>query len=350
MSTYITSGKPLEFDNAPDWLVNYMQYRLTILNNTREAVMTYFKGLREFCQWSRCFQQSGQNPKDEYSLRSVDILTLPIDTVLTLNRANIETYLFFLSNVLCNGVSTRNKKLVFIRTFYEYVIDHQSELGVKIEVNPAGRIKKPRAPKKQPIYLPEEDREKLIDHLNQKVEAGDDNAIRNRAIFLLYLTAGIRLNEATRMDMDDLNLKDGTIRVKGKGAKERTVYLTEPCAAALEDYIEQYRSRITCLQTPALFISLQKKDRIVGKTIEAAFDKCIWEAGLGGKSYSPHKLRHSCATALAQEGHSVMVIKELLGHEDIGTTQIYTHLNNQDVAYAVKNSSLRNLGKKATEP
>ncbi len=341
MSTYIKHGESLEFDNAPLWLQNYMQYRLTILNNTDKSVMTYFKNMREFLQWASIKAETGKNPKDPNSLRSHDITNLPISVAVALTKEDIEAYLFFLRNYLNNEAATRNKKLISIRSFYDYVLDHQEALGASLLANPASRIKSPKTPQKIPVYLPEADQKAFLSNIT------GENHVRDQAIFLLFLSTGMRLSEVVGLDIGDIDFDNSTIRIRhGKGDKERIAHLTLPCAAAIQEYLEQYRSPIKELHTNALFVSRRYKDRLTDRSIENAMRKYTLRAKLGGKNYTPHKLRHTVATTLAKEGVDSLIIKEVLGHEDIGTTQIYMHLDQSDVAQAVSNSQLSILGSK----
>lgn len=339
MSTYIKNGKPLEFDNAPYWLEGYMQHRLTVLNNTPASVMTYFKDLREFFQWASHYKNSGRHPKDLEALRSEDICTMDIEIAISVTKYDIETYLFYIANYLGNEPATRNKKLVAIRSFYDYVLDHQEALGVDLPANPAGRIKRPKAAKKQPVYLPNEDQNALLGVID------GENECRDHAIFLLLLTTGLRLSEVVDIDMEDVDLVHNSIRIRhGKGNKERTAFLSPPCRDAIQQYLEHYRNLIEELDTKALFVSRRYKKRLTGRSIEKAMQKYTLKANLGGKNYTPHKLRHTTASTLAKEGKDALIIKEVLGHEDIGTTQIYMHLDQTDIRNAIHTSSLQSLG------
>lgn len=366
MSTYVKDGKPLEFDNAPDWLVAHMRYRRTVLGNTNNAVITYFMGLREFFQWWACVYETGRQPQSAKALREVDILLLPIEAALAVKKADVESYLYFLVDVLGNAVVTRNKKLVTIRGFYEYLIESQEALGIDIEVNPADRIRSPKLPKKQPIYLPEKDRKAFLDAVAGKttveeaVSIGDsadeteivvteleqpgENSVRDYAMFLLLLSAGLRESELVGINMGDLNVDTREIRIRGKGNKERTAHLTDACCEAIQRYIDEYRNGIQGLDTKALFVSRRYRQRLTTRSIQKTMRKYTLEAKLGGKGYTPHKLRHTTATMLAKDGKDSQVIQKVLGHESMDTTQIYMHLDSSDIAKAVDTSSLNNLG------
>lgn len=340
MSTYIKPATPLEFDNAPDWLVAYMRYRRTILGNTPASVMTDFKSLREYFQWLRRFTEDHLSPANEQELRSIDLLDFPIERTLDVKQNDIQTYLFFCADTLGNGPKTRTKKLVAIRCYYNYILDQCEALGVQLEYNPATRIKNPKPPKTVPIYLPNQERSALLDAIQ------GENAPRDYAIFLLFLSCGLRISEVVTISPKDVNLKAGTIRIHGKGNKERTAYLTDACKKALKRYIEEYRNLVPedMLDKNAFFVSKRRGKALTVRSIEKAMQKYVNTAGIGGMGYTPHKLRHTMATMLAKDGTDLLTIQQLLGHESSTTTQIYTHLGDEDLEKAVNQSSLKNLG------
>lgn len=338
MSTYVKPGKALEYDNAPDWLIGYMRYRRTVLGNTPTSVMTFFGSLREFCQWVQAYKITGQQPQKESSLRQIDILDLPLPIMVEINKNDIETYLYFLTDILGNEARTRNKKLVAIQCLYDYLLDQQEALGITIGENPAARIRRPKTAKKQPIYLPEDDSTALLEGIT------GENAVRDYAVLLLILSAGLRVSEAVGIDMKDLNLDNRTCRIRGKGNKERIVNLTPPCCRAIRKYLEEYRGLLQGLETDSLFVSKRYMNRLTTRSVQKAMQKHTINAKLGGKGYTPHKLRHTTGTTLAKDGVDLLVIQQVLGHENPATTEIYTHLGQEDVAKAVRDSSLGLLG------
>lgn len=329
----------MEYDNAPDWLVANMHYRRTISGNTPQSIMTFFLDLRQFFKW-RKLTLEGQQPHSAEELQEVDILDLPLSVAAEVKKSDIEGYLYFLSDILNNGPGTRNKKLVSIRTFYDWMLDQQAELGVTILANPADRIRRPKQPKKEPVYLPQEDQIALLEGVSGR------NSVRDYAILLTLTVTGMRLAELCSIDLDNLNLKEKTIRVMGKGQKERLCYLTDAAAKAIQRYILEYRDLILGLDSPALFVSSKNKDRLTKRAVEKLMQKHTLNAELGGKGYTPHKLRHTTATTLARSGVGIMEIQEVLGHANPTTTRIYTHLGQDDVAKAVHGSMLKELGNK----
>ncbi len=339
MSTYIKPSTPLEFDNAPDWLVAYMRYRRTILGNTPASVMTDFKTMREFIQWLSTYQATGRSPAAE-ELRSVDILAFPLTEALRVKRNDIETYLFFCADTLNNGAKTRTKKLAAVRCFYNYVIDQAEVLKVEQAYNPAERIKTPKQPKQQPIFLPEQDQVTLLEAID------GENGARDYAMFLLILSCGLRVSEVVALSPTDINLSSGTLKIHGKGNKERMAYMTPACREAMYRYKEEYRDLIPkdMLKANIFFVSKRTGGGLTTRSVERAMKKYVNAAGIGGMGYTPHKLRHTMATTLAKDGTNLLTIQKLLGHESPTTTQIYTHLGDEDVSNAVSNSSLSHLG------
>lgn len=347
MSTYIKNGKTLEYDNAPDWLVAYMRYRRTILSNTPNSIMTDFIALREYFQWLQVFQNTGASPKSVAKLRKVDILNLDLEDAIKVTRSDVETYLYFCTETLKNCEKTRTKKLVSIRCFYNYVLDQEEALHTHMESNPAERIRNPKIPKKEPIYLPEKERNSLL----SAVDVNDDkntHAKRDYAILLLLVTCGLRVSEAVNITLKDIDYNNQRIKIHGKGNKERIAYLTPACIEALQAYQTDYRQDIlgdACDDPDQyFFLSSKTKTHITTRMVERIMQKYVLEAGIGGMGYTPHKLRHTMATMLAKDGADLLQIQQILGHNNPNTTQIYTHLGNEDLAKTVSNSSLMSLG------
>jgi len=338
MSSYIKAGKSLEYDNAPDWLIAYMRYRRTVLGNTPTSVMTFFGAIREYCQWLQQYTVQGHQPKNAVALREIDILDLPCSAVAEASKNDVETYLYFLTDVLGNDASTRNKKLVAVRCLYDYFLDQKEVLGLNIGENPAARIRRPKTAKKQPIFLPKSDQEAFLESIS------GENAVRDYALFLLLLSSGLRISEAIGINMCDLNLDTQTCRIHGKGNKERIAHLTPHCCTAIKRYLDEYRCLISNLETDALFVSKRYRGSLTARSVQKAMEKYVLSAKMGGKGYTPHKLRHTTGTTLAKDGADLLVIQSILGHENPATTEVYTHLGDEDVAKAVRESSLGQLG------
>lgn len=335
MSTYLKTGRPLEYDNAPDWLVAYMHYLRTILNRTPATVMTYFKDLRSFFQWYKFHSETSQNPKSEAAMRNIDILTLPFSAAENVTQEDIISFLFFCANVLQNSETTRNKKLAALDSFYRY-----AHKNAGIDNNPAAQIDRPKLPKTKPVYLTESEQLSLLDNIR------GENQVRDYAIILLSLVSGLRVSEICSLDKEDINLETKTLRVReGKGSQERIEYLTNSCIAALMDYELHYRNPIHNLSDPkAYFVTKRLGSRITTKAVYNLVKKHRQNAQLC-KNITPHKLRHTTATTMAKAGVPLLIIQEHMGHRSPTTTQLYTHLDSDDMRGVLNNTFLSVLGK-----
>ena len=180
---------------------------------------------------------------------------------------------------------------------------------------------------------------RLLDAVDK--DRNSPTRVRDYAILTLFLNCGMRVSELVGIDLRDLDSDFQSVRVTGKGNKERIIYLNQACQTALCDYaIERLSQKFAKVHDPALFLSRLEK-RISVKTVQAMVYKYLRAAGLGSKGYSVHKLRHTAATLMYQSGQvDVRVLKEILGHEQLNTTQIYTHVSNTDIERAMQKNPL----------
>ena len=335
MSTYIKPGKPLEYDNAPDWLVAFLRYERAIESKSVNTVKSYFLALRSFFQWFKMRSDTGRYPRDAAELHSIDILALPLSPVVEISKSDIEAYLDFESNVLGNSPGTRNQKLAAIRAFFYYVLDHQKDFGVELASNPADRIKKAKLPKTVPAYFSKDDLAQMLDVENK-------HSIRDQVIILLFTVSGMRVSELVGLNTTDINLKTKRAKIRsGKGAKDRIVVLTDNVCEALEDYIALYRSRINGLETNAFFVSSRTKDRLSTRAVQKMVKKQGMKKGL--YDAHPHAFRHTTGTSMAQENVDVLTIQLALGHESPTTTAKYVHIGENEIERAVQKSYLSEL-------
>ena len=189
------------------------------------------------------------------------------------------------------------------------------------------------APKKTlPKYLTESE---SIDLLNN---VQSDFYERDFCIITLFLNCGMRLAELIGINLGDF--RDETIRITGKGGKERLVYLNDACRQALGHYIKARGALSNLVDKDALFVSKRTGKRLTARRVEQIVARCLQSAGLSGRGFSPHKLRHTAATLMYQGGVDMLALKEILGHENVSTTQIYTHINQQQLRDAVQASPL----------
>lgn len=269
--------------------INYVYIEKKLSDNTKDA---YLSDLLSF--------------KDYLNNKRVDVV----------NSKDIVSYVNHLTD-LKESDKTIARKIVSIRTFFNYLMKEK-----KIDINPCEKIESPKLRKSLPKTLNFEEINKLLD-LKPKTAL----EYRNRAMIELMYATGLRVSELVNLEINDINVKDNYVRVFGKGKKERIVPMAEITTNILNEYLSVYRdSLLKGYLTDKVFISSYGK----GITRQAFFKilkKIAKEQGIE-KDFSPHALRHSFATHLLEYGADLRSIGEMLGHENIKTTQIYTHLSN----------------------
>jgi integrase/recombinase XerD len=259
-------------------------------------------------------------------------LTKFIDYITIKNLPITEIKLRHLENYLATidaKESSMNRYISSIQSFFKYL--HKMDI---IDNNPSIDLERPLIPDRQPIYLTIDESLKLLESIDGRYEE------RDYAIVTLFLNCGMRLSELISIDINKIN--GNILTVIGKGNKERTVYLNEPCITAINDYLAV---RPVIEGENALFISKNKR-RITGQAVEDIIEKYIGKANLDTDKYTPHKLRHTAASLMYQNGTDVRDIKDILGHENINTTLIYAHTNDDRLRKAVNSNPLAKAKRK----
>lgn len=210
-----------------------------------------------------------------------------------------------------------------------------------INENPAIGIKTPKLEKRMPKYLSLDDSKRL---LSVTLDDNDENKERDYAIITLFLNCGLRLSELVGINISNIDFSEYKLTVIGKGNKERTIYLNEACIEAIQEYIKvrpkEGVKKDSKDSDKALFLS-KRNERISNRTVQYIVKRELQKAGLDTSKYSTHKLRHTAATLMYQYGHvDIRALQELLGHESIATTEIYTHVSNEQVRNAVESNPL----------
>lgn len=253
----------------------------------------------------------------------------------SLTLQDFYAFLGFLDNEKNDSSTTRSRKISAIKSFYKYLF---SEIEV-IDSNISDKLSNPKISQRQPVYLTLNETELLLDTIRN--EPNEFLRFRDLAIVFTFLTTGMRLSELVSINMEDIIYDH--FNIIGKGNKERTVYLTNNCRELLDQYILIRNKYIENLKIDALFISTRKK-RISNRAVQSTIDKYLKKAGFDTSVYSTHKLRHTAATLMYKYGNvDIRALKDILGHENISTTQIYTHLDDEDLKNAVNKNPLSNL-------
>lgn len=252
-----------------------------------------------------------------------------------LNITDFYAYLSFLDNEKDDNPTTRSRKISALKSFYKYLYQ---EIEV-IDKNITEKLRNPKISQRQPVYLTLNETERLLDVINTE----KNTFLRNRdmTIVFTFLTTGMRLSELVSINVSDIY--DDHFKIIGKGNKERTIYLTDNALVLIHQYLKIRNEYLDGHYVDALFISTRKK-RISNRTVQATIEKYLRKAGFDTSIYSTHKLRHTAATLMYKYGNvDIRALKDILGHANVSTTQIYTHLDNEDLKNAVKKNPLSNL-------
>ena len=326
-------------EENPDFLNAFLDYSTTILNKSPNSIKEYNYDLAMFFK----FIKMHFNMTNESDLKEISIKDITINTVKKIKIDDIHAFLGYLTSEYRSKPATRARKISTIRIFFQYLCQDASPKFL-LDHNPALNLKTPKKDKRLPKYLSLEDSKKLLDAASDE---DNRNFERDFAITTLFLNCGMRLSELVGINVKDIDFEECKLNVIGKGNKERTIYLNRACTRALTDYLEirpkEGIKHDKKHSEKALFLS-ERRERISNRTVQYIINKELTKAGLDTSKYSVHKLRHTAATLMYQYGQvDIRALQELLGHESIATTEIYTHVNNDQIRSAVERNPLANL-------
>jgi site-specific recombinase XerD len=331
----ITENQNL-LETLPETARQYLMYLLTIQSSSRLTVREYIFDLRLFFRFMKA--RKSKMKIDNESLEEISVIDIDIEFIRNITREDIFEFLFFVSEKRDNTNTSRARKLSAVRGLFKYLTKQVN----KIENNPAENIDYPTIKQALPKYLSLDESVELLNTIENDGE--NKNKVRDYCVITLFLNCGMRLAELVGINLTDISPDLSAVRIIGKGRKERFVYLNPPCRKALEEYLEIRRKTESIPEDKdALFISRNQR-RISNSTVQKMVDKSFMKAGLAGKNYSTHKLRHTAATLMYQYGGvDTRVLQEILGHEHLNTTQIYTHVANAQMKEAVNKNPLAQL-------
>jgi len=323
----------INHEDNPEYLNSFLDYTMTILNKSPNTVKEYNYDLATFLKFIKI--RFNLTQEDDFSL--ITIKDIDINTIKKITLDDIHAFLSYLTTTYHSKAATRARKASSIRVFFNYLCAKAN----LIEQNPAQNLETPKLDKRLPKYLSLEDSKKL---LNATQNEDNRNMERDYAIITLFLNCGMRLSELVGININDIDFSENKMTVIGKGNKERTIYLNKACVRAIHEYLDvrpkdgiktdKLNSR------KALFLS-ERRERIGKRTVQHIVDKELTAAGLDTKKYSTHKLRHTAATLMYQYGNvDIRALQEVLGHESISTTEIYTHVANKQARDAIENNPL----------
>lgn len=325
------------YQDCPQILRNFLTYHETIKNQSAKTIQEYYLDLRMFLRFMVLVKNEMpyETPLDEISIRQVDVGFLE-----RITSSDVFDFLSYLANDRVKfeatqseehgiGSAARARKLSAIKSFYKY-LTVRTKL---IENNPVKDLEFPKIRKSLPKYLTLEESRRLLEAVQ------GPNAARDLAILMIFLNCGIRRSELVGLNLTDVY--DDRIRVVGKGNKERIVYMGSACKKAIDNYLIE-RNKIILSDNRALFGS-RDKNRMSVSAVHRLVKKHLLAAGLDATQFSAHKLRHTAATLMLSNGVDVKAVQEVLGHENLNTTQIYTHIENTELKIAAEANPISKL-------
>ena len=321
----------IDLKDNPPFLNEFLEYLTGILNKSPNTVKEYNYDLSHFLKFIMYHFKLDNND----NIKEIDIHNMDFSVIKRITLNDIHSFLYYLADNFHSKPTTRARKAASIRVFFNYL----TQKAKLLEVNPAQGLETPKIGKRLPKYLTLEQSKKLLEATKN---TSDEYKERDYAIITLFLNCGMRLSELVGINIKDINFSDKKLTVIGKGDKERTIYLNPACIAAINEYLKvrphdgvKYDSR------DALFLS-KRKERISNRMVQEIVKRELAKAGLDINKYSVHKLRHTAATLMYQNGVDIRALQVLLGHESISTTEIYTHVDNMQIKDAVAQNPLSN--------
>lgn len=315
------------------YLLNcFLEYLDSALDKSENTIKEYNYDLVTFFKYLKLGEITAEATVEEIIINDITIEDLE---KITLD--DLYTYTSYLKNVKKNSAATRARKVASLKAFFNYLCINQKLLTI----NPAQNLETPKIGKRLPKYLTLEESQHLLENV-EKINSR--NELRDFAIITLFLNCGMRLSELTSINIGDIDFENSKLNVIGKGNKERTIYLNNSCIEAINAYmsdIGQVASRANSKKP--LFLS-ERKQRISQRNVQEIVKKYLTATGLS--KYSTHKLRHTAATLMYKYGNvDIRALQQLLGHESISTTEIYTHVDNEMIRNAVEANPLSDFNK-----
>lgn len=317
-----------DYSTAPEIIKSFLFYLEFIKGRSKRTVLEYYTDLRTFFR----FYLSKKNlvPKD-LEINEIDIYKVDLSLIKSISLSDIYEYINFLSSERKNAANSRARKVSSLKSFFKYLCINQK----LIDENPVENLELPSIKKTLPKFM---NLEQSIDVLKS---IDGENYARDYCIFVLFLNCGMRLSELVGINLNDIS--DDTIRIVGKGNKERIVYLNQSCQDAIKSYLFVRNTIDGIKDKNALFIS-RNKTRISGRMVQLIVEENLKKAGLSNLGLSTHKLRHTAATLMYQHGNvDIRVLQDILGHANLGTTEIYTHISNTQAKKAIESNPLSNV-------
>lgn len=316
-------------NTLPECVVDFLNYLETIKGKSPNTIKGYKVDLTMFFRFLKLYK--GVHKDDTMEFEEIPINDIDNDFLRKIKLTDLYAFMSFLEKYRDNSAYARARKVATLRSFFKYLHGKAKIL----DENLALELEKPKIDKRNPAYLTLEESKKLL-----RVIDGPNKA-RDYCAITLFLNCGLRISELCSINIS--KIKGDTLTVIGKGNKERTVYLNKASMEAINNYLKarnEYLDKISPENRDMLFLNKDRKG-ISKRSIEIMVKKYIGKAGLDTDKYTPHKLRHTAATLMYKHGNvDIRSLQQILGHENISTTQIYTHVDNERLREAVKSNPL----------
>lgn len=342
-----------KYENAPKLLKDYLVYLQLVKNRSELTVLNYYTDLRSFFRYYKI--RNGRASSDPDEFKNISITDITEEDIKAVDLMIAQDFLIFTKNEKDNHPQARYRKGVALRQFFKYLTNNKG----LFEVSPLANLELPSPKPALPKYLTFDESVEMLRSVNTPEQK------RDYCIITFFLNCGVRLSELVGINVSDIRKSREssgrevwTLKVLGKGSKERIVYLNDACVNAYLDYMDptetdnEKRSaagdRDMTAKTDALFLS-RRNTRISNRRVQQIVEECLKACGLDNRGLSVHKLRHTAATLMYQNGVDVRVLKEILGHENLNTTQIYTHISNEQMETAMNKNPLSDLTNKKKE-
>lgn len=325
------------YSDCPLVLRDFLSYHENIKAQSPRTIHEYYLDLRMFLRFMKLMRS---DMPIHTRLDEIEIKDINIEFIRQITTSDIFEFLSYLANdrtanpdvpVPDYGIeaSSRARKLSAIKSFYKYLTVRTKQLSE----NPVADLEYPKIRKSLPKYLTLEQSSALLNAVS------GTNQVRDYAILMIFLSTGIRRSELVALNLTDVY--EDRLRVIGKGNKERFVYFGSSCRKAIDDYLVERNKRVLT-DNRALFGS-RDGNRISVSAVHRLVKKALLQAGLDPEQYSAHKLRHTAATLMLGSGVDVKTVQEVLGHENLNTTQIYTHIESTELKLAAEANPISNL-------
>ncbi len=322
-------NKKTPYSDVPDILRTYLNYMSVIKGRSDNTVKEYYYDLRMFFKYIHAVS----NDLDILNLDKIDLVNFDENILKQTTLNDLYEFMTYVNNFKSSNDSYKARKVSSLRSFYNYL---STKINF-IDSNPAINLDTPKLKKRLPRFLTLEESVNLLKSIDGKFKE------RDVAIFVIFLNCGLRLSELVGINISNINFNKKTLRIIGKGNKERIVFLNDVCIKAIKSYMNVRPTDVNSTDKDALFIS-NKNRRISNRMVELLAKKYFKAANIDESRFSPHKLRHTAATIMYKEGNvDIKTLQEILGHVSISTTQIYTHINDSDMKKAADNNPLNSL-------